>query len=178
MKRAASPGKVSRRKANPRKANPRRASQTLAASRTTTTTSSRPIRRASNRSLTAASSRIPTIRAARSISRSHASKEGRLFVITLDPKLEDVIKAATERTERGSIVALSPAMVSRLGERLAQEISKLLKAGHEPVILCSPQVRAQVKKIADAVQPGIVVLSYNEIVQDVRVESLGMVAAE
>jgi flagellar biosynthesis protein FlhA len=115
---------------------------------------------------------------ARSISRSHAAKDGRLYVITLDPKLEDVIKAATERTERGTFVALSPATVSRIGERLAQEISKLVKAGREPVILCSPQVRAQVKKIADAVQPGISVLSYNEIVQDVKVESLGMVAAE
>jgi flagellar biosynthesis protein FlhA len=69
-------------------------------------------------------------------------------------------------------------MVSRIGERLSEEISKLVKSGHEPVILCSPQVRAQVKKIADAVLPGISVLSYNEIVQDVKVESLGMVAAE
>jgi flagellar biosynthesis component FlhA len=46
------------------------------------------------------------------------------------------------------------------------------------VVLCSPQVRAQVKKIADAVQPGIVVLSYNEIVRDVKVESVGMVGLE
>jgi flagellar biosynthesis protein FlhA len=115
---------------------------------------------------------------ARSISRRHSGKDGRITVITLDPKLEDLIKGATERGERGSIVSLSPSMVSRIGERLAQEISKLVKAGHEPVILCSPQVRAQVKKIADAVQPGIAVLSYNEIVQDVKVESLGMVAAE
>jgi len=116
---------------------------------------------------------------ARWISRHHASKEGQLFVVTLDPKLEDVIKSATERTaDRGAFVSLSPAMVRSIGERLSQEISKLMAAGHAPVILCSPQVRAQVKKIADAVQPGIVVLSYNEIVQDVKVESLGMVAAE
>jgi flagellar biosynthesis component FlhA len=46
------------------------------------------------------------------------------------------------------------------------------------VILCSPQVRGQVRKIAETLQPGITVLSYNEIVQDARVESLGMVAAE
>jgi flagellar biosynthesis protein FlhA len=115
---------------------------------------------------------------ARSICRQHSTKDGRIYVITLDPKLEDVIKAATERSDRGTFMSLSPAMVSRIGERLAQEISKLVKSGHEPVILCSPQVRAQVKKIADAVQPGITVLSYNEIAQDVRVESLGMVAAE
>jgi flagellar biosynthesis protein FlhA len=115
---------------------------------------------------------------ARPISRSHASPDGRIYVVTLDPKLEDVIKAATERTDRGTIVSLSPVMVSRIGERLGREISKLAAAGHEPVILCSPQVRAQVRRIAEAVQPGITVLSYNEVIQDVKVESLGMVAAE
>jgi flagellar biosynthesis protein FlhA len=115
---------------------------------------------------------------ARWISRQFASKEGQLFVVTLDPKLEDVIKSATERSDRGALVSLSPAMVRSIGERLSQELSKLMAAGHAPIILCSPQVRAQVKKIADAVQPGITVLSYNEIIQDVRVESLGMVAAE
>jgi len=115
---------------------------------------------------------------ARSISRSHASADGMIRVITLDPKLEDVIKAATERGERGSFLALSPSMVSRIGQRLSQEIAKLVAGGYEPVILCSPQVRGQVKKVAETIQPGITVLSYNEIVQDVRVESLGMVAVE
>jgi flagellar biosynthesis protein FlhA len=115
---------------------------------------------------------------ARSISRRHSSADGRIYVVTLDPKLEDVIKAATERTERGTQLSLSPVLVSRIGERLGRELSKLVAAGREPVILCSPQVRAQVKRVAEAVQPGVAVLSYNEIVQDVKVESLGMVAAE
>jgi flagellar biosynthesis protein FlhA len=115
---------------------------------------------------------------ARTISRQHVGKDGRMYVITLDPKLEDVVKSATERTERGTFLALSPVMVSRVGERLAKEIAKLVAAGHAPVILCSPQVRAQVKRIADTLQPGIAVLSYNEIVRDVKVESMGMVVAE
>jgi flagellar biosynthesis protein FlhA len=115
---------------------------------------------------------------ARTISRRHSAQDGRIYVITLDPRLEDVIKSSTERTERGTYLALSPAAVSRIGERLAKEISKLVAAGREPVVLCSPQVRAQVKKIADTLQPGIAVLSYNEIIQDVKVESLGMVAGE
>jgi len=115
---------------------------------------------------------------ARTISRQHVGKDGRMYVITLDPKLEDVVKSATERTERGTFLALSPVMVSRVGERLAKEIAKLVAAGHAPVILCSPQVRAQVKRIADTLQPGIAVLSYNEIVRDVKVESMGMVLVE
>jgi len=115
---------------------------------------------------------------ARSISRRHSSQDGRIYVVTLDPKLEDVIKAATERTERGSLLSLSPVMVGRIGERIGKEIAKLAAAGREPVVLCSPQVRSQVRRIAETIQAGIAVLSYNEVVQDVKVESLGMVAAE
>jgi flagellar biosynthesis protein FlhA len=115
---------------------------------------------------------------ARTICRQHLERDGKMYAITLDPRLEDMIKNAIERTERGSFLALTPPTVSRIGERLGREVEKLVTAGHTPVILCSPQVRAQVKKIADTIQPGIAVLSYNEIIRDVQVEALGMVAVE
>jgi flagellar biosynthesis protein FlhA len=115
---------------------------------------------------------------ARTICRQHVEKDGKMYVITLDPKLEDLIKGAIERTDRGSFLSLSPALVNKIGERIGKEVEKLVTAGHTPVILCSPQVRAQVKRIADTIQPGIAVLSYNEILRDVQVEALGMVASE
>jgi flagellar biosynthesis protein FlhA len=114
----------------------------------------------------------------RSLSQKYLDRDGRLYVITLDPKLEDLIKAGIERTERGSFLSLSPSMVSRVAERIGREVEKLVAAGHAPVILTSPQVRAAVKRIADTIQPGIAALSYNEILRDVKVESLGMVGLE
>ena len=115
---------------------------------------------------------------ARTICLQHVSRDGRMVVVTLDPKLEDLIRAAIERTDRGTALGLTPALISRIGERLARETARLSEAGHSPVVLCSPAVRAAVKKVADAVQPGITVLSYNEILKDVKVEALGMVTAE
>ena len=44
-----------------------------------------------------------------------------------------------------------------------------------PVVIASPQVRAQVRQILDPYIPNIVVLGYNEIVSGVEVESLGLV---
>jgi flagellar biosynthesis protein FlhA len=102
---------------------------------------------------------------ARAICGRYAGRDGRLNVITLDPKLEDLIKA-------------SPARVDLIAGRLGREVRKLVAAGHAPLILCSPQVRTQVRKIADTIQPDIVVLSHNEIIREAQVESLGMVEAE
>jgi flagellar biosynthesis protein FlhA len=115
---------------------------------------------------------------ARSLCQQHGGKDGRLHVVTLDPKLEDSIKAAVERSERGSFLTLAPAMVSRIGAQLGRELEKLLATGKTPVVLCSPAVRVHVKRIAETVQPGIAVLSYNEIVREAKVESVGMVSLE
>jgi flagellar biosynthesis protein FlhA len=115
---------------------------------------------------------------ARSLCQQHGGKDGRLHVVTLDPKLEDAIKSAVERSERGSFLTLPPAAVSRIGAQLGRELEKLLATGRTPVVLCSPAVRVHVKRIADTVQPGIAVLSYNEIVREAKVESVGMVSLE
>jgi flagellar biosynthesis protein FlhA len=115
---------------------------------------------------------------ARTISLQHAGGDGRMLVVTLDPRLEDLIRAAVERTDAGPSLGLSPAAISRIGERISREIGKLAAAGRSPVILCSPTVRSAVKKVVDAIQAGVAVLSYNEILRDVKVEAVGMVAAE
>ncbi len=124
---------------------------------------------------TAARSRDPEVltemvRAAlaRTICLRHVEADGRLYAVTLDPKLEDLVRAG----------ALPPALAGRIAERIGRELTKLAAAGHAPVILCSPPLRAELSRIAETIQPGISVLSYNEILRDVKVESLGMVAAD
>jgi flagellar biosynthesis protein FlhA len=115
---------------------------------------------------------------ARSISQRHQERDGAIYCVTLDPKLEDLLKTSVERTEGGAHVTLAPAIVNRVIERLRREVERLTAAGHAAVVLCGPQVRAVVRRIADRLPPGVSVLSYNEIVRDVRLESLGVVALE
>ncbi|MBI2919484.1 MAG: flagellar biosynthesis protein FlhA [Planctomycetes bacterium] len=115
---------------------------------------------------------------ARSISQSVLAHDGRLHVVTVDPRLEDLLKGATERSDLGSHLTLAPKTIGRLVEALAREIEKLVGRGFTPVILCSPQVRLQVKRITEQLQPGIAVLSYNEVPKDMKVESHGLVQVE
>jgi flagellar biosynthesis protein FlhA len=46
---------------------------------------------------------------------------------------------------------------------------------YRPVIMCSAQIRAHFKKLIDRFIPNLVVLSYNEILNTVKIQSLGMV---
>ncbi|MEK7867456.1 MAG: flagellar biosynthesis protein FlhA [Planctomycetota bacterium] len=114
----------------------------------------------------------------RTITAQHLSKDGKLWVITLDPKLEDLVKSGVERTESGSYLSLSPKLIQRVVEKVGKELEKLVTAGHPAVVLCSPQIRLAMKRIADTMQPGIAVLSYNEVTKDAKVESVGMAALD
>lgn len=112
---------------------------------------------------------------ARQICQTVLDKDGGLFVITVDPKLEDLIKNSIERTDSGSYITTPPAVINKILESASNELRKLITAGHPAVILCSPQIRFHLRKIMESSQSSINVLSYNEIVREARVESLGMI---
>ncbi len=58
---------------------------------------------------------------------------------------------------------------------MSEALTPVVNGGHQPVVIASPQVRAQVRQILEAYIPNVVVLGYNEIVSGVEVESLGLV---
>jgi flagellar biosynthesis protein FlhA len=110
---------------------------------------------------------------ARLICEQYMEKDGKIHVVTLDPRLEDKINSCIERTDRGTFLNMSPKDINRFIESVSKEIEKLVSAGHAPVVLCSPQIRAQVKRIMDTTKLNVAVLSYNEIVTGIAVESSG-----
>jgi flagellar biosynthesis protein FlhA len=115
-------------------------------------------------------------RLARWICTRYRDKQNRLFVVTLDPTIEDRIRAGIEHSERGLFIRLSPAQVDVTCRQIGVEIEKLVRKSHPPVLLVSPQIRAGLKQMTTAHLPRLVVLSYNEITRDTQIESVGMVA--
>ena len=115
---------------------------------------------------------------ARGICSKLADDEGRLFVATLDPAMEDAVARGIEPGDSGAKPTLSPATARRIVQSIAKETAKLSAAGHAPVVLASAEIRPHVRRLAAQDVPGLVVLSYHEIVPDVKVESLGMAVME
>ena len=100
----------------------------------------------------------------------------KLFVLTIDPELEQVIKDGIQQTEQGSFLALEPQITQKLLSRLVDWTGRVMNAGHQPVVLCSPVVRFHLKRLTEKMIPNLVVVSYNEVLPDINVESLGMVS--
>jgi len=114
-------------------------------------------------------------RLARTISNRYRDAYNRLYVVAIDPAMEDRIAAGIEHGERGLFVRMSPQAVELTCERIDQIVKKLVAAGHPPVLLVSPRIRPGLKQMTASSMPRLKILSYNEITQDTQIESLGIV---
>jgi flagellar biosynthesis protein FlhA len=114
-------------------------------------------------------------RLARTLCSRYRDPQGRLFVLTLDPAWEDKIAAGIEHTERGLFLRTPPQTVEALCQRIAAELPKLTGLGKRPLVLVSPQIRAGLKQMTSAHLPRLVVMSFNEVTRDTKVEVVGVV---
>jgi len=97
------------------------------------------------------------------------------YAITLDPSLEQLILDSTKQSEHGSYLAIEPVQVHSIFDRLRAIIENMKNKGKTPIILTSPLVRRQFRKISEQISPELAVLSYNEIDSGVEVLSEGIV---
>ena len=117
-------------------------------------------------------------RLARQICSRYRSEDEVLHVVTLNPAMEDRIRAGFEHSEKGIFIRMSPQAVEATCRAIATETEKLSTLGHPPVLLVSPQIRAALKQLTEPHLPQLVVLSYNEITRDTKIDSMGMARDE
>jgi flagellar biosynthesis protein FlhA len=110
---------------------------------------------------------------ARTISKLHLAPDGTLPVLTLDHSIESEMAAAVQPTDQGTLFALAPPVAQKIVNNLAQNIEKCAALNYQPVVVCSSQVRGHFKKLVDRFIPNITVLSYDEILNNIEIQSLG-----
>ncbi|TLM98667.1 FHIPEP family type III secretion protein, partial [bacterium] len=113
---------------------------------------------------------------ARIIAMQFADNNDTIYVVTLDPKVEQMIRDAVQHTEHGSYVALEPEKAQVLFGRLGQVVESINEKGYQPVILCAPVVRIYFKKLTEKLIPKLTVLSYNELEGKFNIQSVGVVS--
>ena len=97
-------------------------------------------------------------------------------VITLDPKLEQMIMDSVQKTEHGSYINLEPSVINKILNNLSKQVQKLVQLGQQPIVLASPFVRLYFRRLSEQSIPGLVVLSYNELDPSIEIQSIGTVS--
>jgi flagellar biosynthesis protein FlhA len=106
---------------------------------------------------------------------AQVAPDGRLYVLVLSPEIERRIAGSLERSEHGTLISLDAPSIARIVGAIRAGAEKVGVLHPDPAILCSPEVRAAVRKMVERVLPRSPILTANELTPGVQVESLGTV---
>jgi len=115
---------------------------------------------------------------ARQIVQPLIGPQKKLPVITLDPQIEQLILDNLRPSDYGNYVNLDPVIAQKLLKAIGTQAEKAVLNGYNPVIICSPVVRINLKRMTERQIPHLIILSYNELIQGIDVQALGMVVLD
>ncbi|MBR1908823.1 FHIPEP family type III secretion protein [bacterium] len=109
----------------------------------------------------------------RQICLTNVQEDKVLYALTLSPDWEKVLDDSCQRTELGTMFLLNPMQVQELIESTATTLMTAHQnIGKQPVILCSPRIRLPLYQLLERHIPTIVVISYSELITDIKVEAV------
>jgi len=111
----------------------------------------------------------------RYISYKYSQGQSVLSVYILDPEIEDMVRGAIKQTSAGSYLALDPDSVQLILQGVRNTVAPPPPGGQAPVLLTAIDVRRFVRKLIEMEFQDISVVSYQEIVPEIRIQPLGRV---
>jgi flagellar biosynthesis protein FlhA len=112
---------------------------------------------------------------ARTLTKLYQTPEGIVPVVTLGHAVEQTFAEAIQQTDQGTFIAIDPEAANRIMAALSQKLEKMAAMNFQPIVMCSSQIRPHFKKLVDRFIPQVSVLSYEEILPTVEIQSLGAV---
>jgi len=111
----------------------------------------------------------------RYISYKYSQGQSVLSVYILDPEIEDMVRGAIKQTSAGSYLALDPDSVQLILQGIRNTVAPPPPGGQPPVLLTAIDVRRFVRKLIEMEFPDISVVSYQEIIPEIRIQPLGRI---
>lgn len=105
-------------------------------------------------------------------------EDGSMKVITLDSELERTMVSCLSKGERGYYLALSPDVLQSLINQITTQLKKFNSLSQSPVILTSQVMRVHFYRLIDQFYPNVRVLSFNEIANNIQIQSIGSLTLE
>lgn len=111
----------------------------------------------------------------RRITDMYRDNSGKIHVFTIDPVIEQTLAEALQNTKQGLMLSLAPNMMEQIISAINREAQVMSDNGQVPICLCAPNIRLAVRKMMEAGNPTLAIISYNEIVSDIEIVSNGIV---
>ncbi|BCZ48581.1 flagellar biosynthesis protein FlhA [Clostridium gelidum] len=111
----------------------------------------------------------------RTICNQVVNEEKTISVVTLDPNIEETIANNTQKSVQGSFPTVDPDTTTKILTSIKNTVESVYFYNNQPIILVSPNIRPVFRKLIEMVFPHIMVISLNEVPNDVQINSEGVV---
>lgn len=112
---------------------------------------------------------------ARGIAQHFMGPDGRLYVLTLSPQVEQALMAVVAREDRNIHAVLSLEALESLNMSLVECCKKMRVRRLAPLVLTYPATRPLLASISEQVTPELAVLSYSEVPPGIKFDHCGTV---
>ncbi len=103
------------------------------------------------------------------------SRDGKLPVITLEPRLEQHLLESLRQGEQGAFLALDPSLTEALLDEMTAVVAAAENQGHSPVLLCTDRLRPVLRRLLSSTWPSLPVLSFQELSPHLSLEPTGVI---
>jgi flagellar biosynthesis protein FlhA len=103
------------------------------------------------------------------------SENGGLRVITIDPRLEQQLTQSVRQSPSEIALIIEPKLARHVVEVLTKFVQQMLSGGHQPVILCAPQLRLAFRRFFESTFSNLAVLSYAEIPSRIQIQNAAVI---
>ena len=114
----------------------------------------------------------------RTICQQYITGDHKLYVFTVDPRLENILLDSLQQSMHGSFPVLEPNTAQKIIRQFYTLVEKAGERGVHPVVLTGPNARLPLRRLTERVLPDLVILSLNEVAANITVESVGMVSLD
>jgi flagellar biosynthesis protein FlhA len=110
------------------------------------------------------------------ITSSLSTGDGQLDVLTIEPRLQQILLESVRPTEQGAQLVLDPALAEAVVRSVSERYREETAHGHKPVVVAAAQIRMPLRRLLRLSVPQLPVLSYPELsVSSVSVNAIGMI---
>lgn len=103
------------------------------------------------------------------------AQDKQIHAIALDSELEKSLTESISESEEGRYISVNPQIMREIVERISSELENLMRKGHIPIIVVSGAIRPYISKMISRFIPGVTVISFEEIPEDVNLSIEGVV---
>ncbi|MCG8606310.1 flagellar biosynthesis protein FlhA [bacterium] len=116
---------------------------------------------------------------AETISHLYKDANGEIYAMTLDPRFEEhVLNQMSGGKKPSANFNLPPPNVNEIFTNVTEKMQQLISTSSKAIMITGPMIRRYIRAFFEPVHPGLVVLSYSELLPDIVINSVGTIGTE